>query len=320
MRGLAVTLLLLLLAGATLAAEEAAPANPAPVEVRTRVEPDTTTIGTRFRYTIEVAAGRDVEVVVAQPSEKIGDFDIVDFGVEPAREQGGKTVLTRWYTLVGWKTGHHLVKSPPIQYRQPGEELREAPGHETRVSLESLLAKEPAATDIRDIKGPEPVPFDWRPYYLLGGILAALVGLATLLYRLANRPKRARPAAPPRPPHELAAEALERLRQRRLIEQGAFKEYYSALSAIVRTYLEQRFGLRAPEMTTEEFLLATARDGRLQPPHRRLLGDFLSESDLVKFARHLPTIADSERAYTAGRRFVDETTAGVAREDERAAG
>jgi hypothetical protein len=61
-------------------------------------------------------------------------------------------------------------------------------------------------------------------------------------------------------------------------------------------------------MTTEEFLLATSRDGRLAAAHRRLLGEFLTESDLVKFARHVPTIADSERAFVAARRFVDETT------------
>ena len=72
-------------------------------------------------------------------------------------------------------------------------------------------------------------------------------------------------------------------------------------------------------MTTEEFLLATARDGRLVAAHRRLLGEFLVESDLVKFARHLPTIADTERAWAAARRFVDETAA-ARREMLRAAG
>jgi hypothetical protein len=60
-------------------------------------------------------------------------------------------------------------------------------------------------------------------------------------------------------------------------------------------------------MTTEEFLLTTSRDGRLAAPHRRLLGEFLTESDMVKFARHVPTIADSERAFEAARRFVDDT-------------
>src|SRR4029077_9600432 len=92
--------------------------------------------------------------------------------------------------------------------------------------------------------------------------------------------------------------------------QGLFKEYYSALSGIVRAYVERRFGVRAPEMTTEEFLLTTARGGRLQGAYRALLGEFLGQSDLVKFARHVPTLADSERAWASARRFVEETAAG----------
>jgi hypothetical protein len=114
--------------------------------------------------------------------------------------------------------------------------------------------------------------------------------------------------APPRPPaHVVALDALDALRARHLPEDGAFKEYYSALTDIVRTYLEGRYRVRAPEMTTEEFLVASSRDGRLSVGHRRLLGEFLSESDLVKFARHLPSLGDSDRAYGAARRFVDET-------------
>jgi len=293
-------LLVLLLAGLVHAEE--------PVEVRAHAEPDTVTIGTRFRYVVEVTAAPDAEVFVEQPAERLGDFDIVDFGVEPPVQRDGKTRLTRWYRLVGYSPGEHLVKSPPVTYRLAGGEPTEAPGQEIGVTVESLLAKEPEASDIRDIKPPEPVPVDWRPWYLLGGLVALALAAGAILSRMRNRSRRASVPPPPRPPQDVAAQALAELRRRNLIGAGAFKEYYSTLSDIVRTYLEQRFGLRAPEMTTEEFLLTTARDGRLDGAHRRLLGDFLAESDLVKFARHLPTIADSERAWEAAARFVEETS------------
>jgi hypothetical protein len=200
------------------------------------------------------------------------------------------------------------VKSPPVRYRLPGEDLAEAPGDEILVSIASLLAREPNATDIRDIKPPENPPIDWRPYWLLAGAVAALALIAFVVYRVWRRPQRAAFGPPPRPAHEIAHEELARLRARALPEQGAFKEYYSALTAIVRGYLEQRFRVRAPEMTTEEFLMVTARGGgALTSGHRVLLADFLGESDLVKFARHHPTLGDAERAYIAAARFVDET-------------
>jgi hypothetical protein len=294
---------------------------PPPVEVRAHAEPDKATIGTRFRYVVEVTSAPDAEVFVEQPAERLGDFDIVDFGVEPPVRRDGRTLLRRWYRLVGYSPGDHLIKSPPVKYRVAGAEEQEAPAEEITVAVESLLGATPNVTDIRDIKAPEPVPVDWRRYYLLGGGVALLLAVVAILYRLLNRPRRARPALPPRPPHEIAGDALADLKRRNLVAAGALKEYYSTLSDIVRTYLEQRFRLRAPEMTTEEFLLTTAREGRLEPAHRRLLGEFLSESDLVKFARHLPAIADSERAWAAAQRFVDETApAAIPVEERRAAG
>ncbi|MGH7894994.1 MAG: hypothetical protein ACREQL_10010 [Candidatus Binatia bacterium] len=305
---------------ATLALPAHADDVPPLVSVHAAATPDTATIGTRVRYEVDVNAPPGVEIVVAQPAERIGDMEIVDFGTEPPTPtKDGRVVFRRWWQLVAWSPGHHLLTSPEVQYRAPGGELARAPADDVGVSIQSLLAQAPQAADIRDIKPPEPIPVDWRPYYWLAGIALALAAIAYGASRLVARRGRPRPVAAPAPPHVVAVAALDALRARALVEQGAFKEFYSALSDIVRRYLEDRFGVRAPEMTTEEFLLASSRDGRLVAAHRRLLGDFLVESDLVKFARHVPTMADSERAFTAARRFVDETTP-TAREAERAVG
>jgi hypothetical protein len=126
------------------------------------------------------------------------------------------------------------------------------------------------------------------------------------VYLLVTRPRRQR-VIPPRPAHELAFEELDRLRAQNLVQAGELEKYYVGLSSIVRRYLENGFRLRAPEMTSEEFLAAAAEDPRLVAAHRRLLGEFLSQADLVKFARVIPTLRDSETAYEAARRFVDET-------------
>jgi hypothetical protein len=280
------------------------------VTVQAVATPDSATIGTRIRYEVTVSAPPGIEIVVAQPAERIGDLDILDFGTEPPTPTAdGRVVFKRWWQLVAWTPGHHLLPSPQVGWRPPGGELADAPRDDVGVTVESLLARAPEGADLRDVKPPLPIPIDWRPYYWIGGALLAVLALAALAYRLLARPRRAAPAAPPPPPDVVALAALDALRAQALVERGAFKDFYSALTDVVRRYLEDRFHVRAPEMTTEEFLVATARDGRLAPAHRRLLGEFLTESDLVKFARHQPTIADSERAFTAARRFVEETAA-----------
>lgn len=309
----AATLLTLVLVAAPTFATDPAPDANAPITVQARVDRSRITIGDSIRYTVEVSATADTEVMIPVFSGALGDFTISDFGELPTRKENGRIITARWYTLTIFATGDHLVPAPKVRYRTPGEDLRDAEGNEVLVGVTSLLTQEKNATDIRDIKPPEEVPFDWRPYGLGAAAVLAVGLLGAGLFYVLNRPRRRR-LLPPPPPHEVALTALNKLRTRHLIEAGKSEEYYVQLSAIVRRYLEDRFRLRAPEMTTEEFLTTVPGDGRLAPPHRRLLADFLSQADLVKFARHLPTPQDSEGAYTAARRFVEETQPAAARQ------
>ena len=295
-------------------------ADSVPVDVKTTVAPERATIGTPVRYTIEVTADADVQVIVEQPTERVGDLDIIDFGVEPTRAVDGKMVVVRWFSLVGWKAGDVELPAPGVRWKRGDAEPEAVATSPTPLTIESVLAATPDATDIRDIKGVEPAPADLSPYYLAGAGLLVLAALAWLVRRWRRKPARARASAPPPPPHEVAARALAELGRRRLPHAGAFVEHYTTLAAIVRTYVEQRFAVRAPEMTTEEFLGASARDARLAGPHRTLLGQFLRECDLVKFARHVPTVHDGERALGAAAKFVAETAEHETPEDARAAG
>ena len=53
------------------------------------------------------------------------------------------------------------------------------------------------------------------------------------------------------------------------------------LSDVVRTYLENRFDMRAPELTTEEFLESVSDSPDLTRDHQTLLRQFLRQADLV---------------------------------------
>lgn len=300
-----VFLLALAAGGPVWAQSPAAPGAP-PVRVTTRVEPREVTIGTPFRYTMRVEAAGDVELVVPILAERLGDFFITDFGEMPRQQDEGNVVLERWYTLVTYEPGDQIVPGPPVQYRVPGSELQRLDAPDALVIVDSMLAKAEKADDIHDIRGPAAVP---RDYSILGWIAVAvlvLVASVLALFRLLNR-SRVAAAPPPRPAHEVALEALTRLRAARLPDAGRHEEYYVRLSSIVRSYLEGRFHLRAPEMTTEEFLQVAQRNPQLAPPQRASLVQFLGEADLVKFARYVPTLPDAERAYSAARQFVEST-------------
>lgn len=112
---------------------------------------------------------------------------------------------------------------------------------------------------------------------------------------------------PPLPAHETAFKALQELTNKAYLKTGKVREYYFELSDIVRHYVENRFQLRAPEMTTEEFL-TTLKDSKiLNAEQKILLKDFLSHCDMVKFAKYLPDEKESESSYESAKRFIEET-------------
>ncbi len=139
--------------------------------------------------------------------------------------------------------------------------------------------------------------------------LAAVLAMAALLWRLFWR-KKPIPAAPPKPAWDVALARLHELRLRNLPIQGQTERYYVDLSAILRYYVEDRFGLRAPEQTTPEFLDIAAQSGLLTAEHQEFLALFLRHSDRVKFARHEPSVIAMEQQLAEVEQFVQATVPG----------
>ncbi len=163
--------------------------------------------------------------------------------------------------------------------------------------------------DIRDVKPPVDLPPN---YFFLYAILIGLLVLGgILLIRRFLKPRKKeikrQPPGPVKTPWEIAYENLEKLLAQKLIEQGMVKEYYIQLSDIVRRYLEDRFSIRAPEMTTEEFLISLKSHSALPVDQKSFLKDFMNQCDMIKFARHPATAEEMELSYILAKRLVDET-------------
>jgi hypothetical protein len=154
-----------------------------------------------------------------------------------------------------------------------------------------------STNDIRNIKGMVPVPHEWWWVWVLLAVVAAGV-LAIWLWKRRKTTTATEMVAPPSP-FEVAMAALQQLRTQSL----PVEAFYTQLSNIVRQYIEGRFGLKAPERTTEEFLAEAA----LPEQHMKLLRPFLEECDLVKFAKFTPGESDRLRAFGAAEKFVSET-------------
>jgi len=161
---------------------------------------------------------------------------------------------------------------------------------------------------LRDIKGPVYFPVNYFFIILIAVLLAVfLLALAVRWFLKKRRERLERSRKAIKSAHELAYEALEALWARNLPASGKVKEFYFELSDIARHYLENRFTLRAPEMTTEEFLHTLGESTKLTDNHKVLLKEFLNHCDLVKFAKYGPTREEIDGSFKAARKLVDET-------------
>jgi hypothetical protein len=155
--------------------------------------------------------------------------------------------------------------------------------------------------DIRPVKPPVPIPSGWEWVWWTLGVLA-VAALACFLTRWLKKKSQA-PPAPPVPPHVRArrrlAEALRFIQEPKL--------FCTAVSDALRVYLEERFDFRAPERTTDEFLIELQGTNRLTTLQKESLGEFLQSCDLVKFAKFEPTEQALRELHDSALRLVDET-------------
>ena len=171
------------------------------------------------------------------------------------------------------------------------------PGQAPRAGVET--------NDIRALKGPVKVPVDMEAYWWMLALL--LAGIALLIWKGFLRRLRQqlfkKPEPIPIPPHVRARQRLHAA----LGHISDPRRFCFEVSEALRVYLEERFKLRAPERTTEEFLYELRETNLLLPDQKESLGEFLKSCDLVKFARYEPREPELHDLHGSALRLVEET-------------
>ena len=177
--------------------------------------------------------------------------------------------MRRWYYLAAFSPGKHQIPQIEFKYRDTGKGDKEWKAAKTRtlnITIESSLPKGKLPADIKDAK--KPLSYFEVNWLLAGGILFMIIAVTLgVFYKLRPKP------APVRLPHETALEELEAIRGD-FLKSSDVKEYYAGISDCVRRYIERSFNLKAPEMTTEEFLGSLGDRGRCRSTRKNRSGDF----------------------------------------------
>lgn len=283
-----------------------------PVKATVEVRPAKPRLGDSLTLTLTVESAPDVVVEMPAFGEALGRFSIVDFTPRETTEPDGRSVASQRYTLQAPMSGKQRIPPLRIEYldRRAGqaavddtEDYRELLTDELSVTIASVLPEGAVAEELRPVRPSLAERGGPRPWIVGLSVLVGLAAIAWLVSYVRQRTReRARITA-----YDKAMRRIAALERRGLPSSGDADAWYVELSDIVRRYLEDRYGVRAPELTTEEFLQEARRSAELTPAHRALLSSFLEQCDRVKFAAYHPEQSESKAALATSRRFLDET-------------
>lgn len=276
------------------------------VSVRVHVDPPVIPFHRQAEYTIEVEAPAGANVSFGEMAGKFGGLAV--YGVpERTREEpsGGRVRIRETYVLDPIFIGYYPIA--PAVVKINNEHEFEAPSPAIRVrdlTSEELMEVEHFEENAGPAQLPSPWLQPWIWWTAAGVAIAALVAGAVVVWL---RRFRGPAVISARPPWEVAYDRLHELDAQQYPEQGEFQTFYIELSNILRTYIENRFHIHAPEQTTPEFLSEAARSGALTEAQQRRLGRFLRHCDRVKFAQYEPAVNEMERSFTLVLKFIDQT-------------
>ena len=166
-----------------------------------------------------------------------------------------------------------------------------------------------ATFEIHDIKGQIEYPVTFKevlPWVGAGLLIIALVMLGVTLIDRANK-RKAEAGKPKDPAYIVALRELDKYRSDKYWAPEKQKAFYSGITDALKFYMDDRFGVDAPEMTTAELFDALKGDKDITPEMYNDLKELFERADFVKFAKHVASDEENAGALPLAVRFVTTT-------------
>lgn len=263
--------------------------------------------GLELQVTID--ARQKLQFPVLKPGDQlVPDVEVVEI-LKPDTQQldqGNRLQITQRYIITAWDSSFYYL--PPMEVL-----VDKKPYQSKSLALKVYtLDVDTLHTDQffppRDI---QTVPFCWEDWKgIVYSVVVCLLMAALIVYliwrirtgkpifRLVRHKKHI-------PAHQVALDQIQKIKDERTWATEDSKEYYTQLTDTLRTYIQDRYGFNAMEMTSEEII------GKLteEKDSKRLdeLRDIFRTADLVKFAKWTTQINENDAALMSALWYVNDT-------------
>jgi hypothetical protein len=263
------------------------------VGVSVESEPDAVDPARDFFVTVTVKSPAGKKAALPDLRDRFRGFQVAeDVPEEPVAEADGSTTLVTRWRLVPEPMASRYRLAPFVVTVVSGDAAQTF--YTAPVIFENPPAREVVTGDMEIAPKRDLPPLSWRLAGIALGLLLAAAGVVCLLWLLVRK-IRTMVRVHRMSPIERAMYELEALLKKGLPGRGFFKDFYVELTMVVRRYIERRHSVRAPNLTTEEFLAAAKENSAFTPDAVAELKSFLESADMVKFAGvdATPAMADS---------------------------
>ena len=259
------------------------------------VEPSPARVDVARDFEVTVTAVAPVGSTLAMPDlrDRFGGFSVAeDFAEEPlAGADGSTTYMSRWRLVP--KPCEKVYRLAPFVVTVLRDGTLSGSFYTAPVYFESPVAREVVTGGIEVDPKKDLPPLSWRLVRILAYILFAVAAVVVAVWwtvrKILQKIKEHRMS-----PIERAMLELDRLLKKGLPGRGRYKDFYVELTMVVRRYIQRRHAVRAPNLTTDEFLRAAAENPAFSREALAELKQFLESADMVKFAgvEATPEMAD----------------------------
>lgn len=279
------------------------------VTVEAKIDSLQILIGEQARIQLQVAMNNEQQAVFPQFIDTlVHGIEVLEASKIDTQYVNNKqrVLLTREYTITSFDSALYYIPPIPVQVDNV-EYLSKA--------LALKVYSVPVDTLNPDVffqhKDIMKAPFAWADWWLVIVLCVLFVPFVLLLIYLSKRLRDNKPiirkvkVEPKLPPHVLAMQHIEKVKEEKAWQKGELKEYYTELTDSIRLYIKDRFGFNALEMTSSEII-----DKLLEIKNKdeiKALKELFMTSDLVKFAKHNPMINENDANLINAIDFINQT-------------
>jgi hypothetical protein len=266
-------------------------------------------VGDYINLIIQVEHNKNVSISNPVLSDSTSKIEIIKQESPEVQTSGANLVTTFKYIISKYDSGNVTIPPIPVLYRVKGnQELQTAYTNEVNFTVHTLKIQ--PGSQIKDVKAPIKIPLDWKEILMWILIILLILGVAFYFYSRYKKNKmlevKKERKVIQKPPHVVALYELRALEQQQLWQKGMIKDYHSKITEIVRRYFQDQFYLPALELTTSEVMQYLKQVRRAEVIMNKTY-DFLSNADLVKFAKFQPMASVNEEMMKQAIEIVEKT-------------